>query len=169
MSFLLWLIPSVVAAKYLVPQHKLGGIQRQSKVIPEAIQYSDPYNPSLDGTGQIPPELLPETYRGRIVYARPVQHQGQRDYAAQFHDVPYTSPSREVGKMIHNKIAFDTSAYSMVLPWDLPARRFTKTPIFYDNVYNEPEQLLKSLVKGGAPANIISPISPIKLIRKRSS
>ncbi len=81
-------------------------------------------------------ELQPVKYRGRIVYARPVQHQGTTDIAATHSDVPFSSKRRDVRKMINNKFAYETSTYTMVLPWDMPAPRIRNRPRFYDNLYN---------------------------------
>lgn len=135
---LLWILPSVLAAKYLIPQHKGDAkmMLENSRTIPEAIPFSDPFNPSLDDQRGIPMERQPEKYRGRIVYARPVQHPGTTNYAATFSDVPFSSRSRDLRKMINNKNMYEASAYTMVLPWDMPAPVIRNRPRFYDNLYD---------------------------------
>lgn len=167
---LLWLLPGVLAARFLGPRGGTGrdSVLPSSKTIPEAIPFSDPYNPSLDDPRNLPMELQPERYRGRIVYAKPVQHQGQTNLAATFSDVPFSSKSRTVRKMINNKMAYDTSNYSMVLPWDMPAPRIRNRPRFYDNLKDHPKNKpLFSTREEEDASTVVQEAPPIKKICKR--
>lgn len=169
MAALLWLLPSALAARYLVPRGDRQTMIETAKIIPEAISFSDPYNPSLDDPRNLPMELQPVTYRGKIVYAKPVEHKGTTNLAATFSDVPFSSKSRTVRKMINNKMAYDTSNYSMVLPWDMPAPRIRNRPRFYDNLKDHPKnQPLFSVEEEEAAPTYFKVASPIKKITKWS-
>ena len=165
---LVWLLPSALLAKYLLPRAETNILNRNSKIIPEAIEFTDPYNPSLDDPRQIPMERQPEKYRGRIVYARPVQHQGTTDLASTFSDVPFASKSRTVRKMINNKIMYDTSNYNMVLPWDMPSPRIRNRPRFYDNLYDH-DKKKPLFINQGAEEPLQLNLPLIKKINKRKN
>lgn len=165
---LLWILPTALAAKYLVPAHgkqEAKNLMQNSRNIPEAIPFTDPFNPSLDDPRGIPMERQPEKYRGRIVYARPVQHTGTTNYAATFSDVPFSSPARDLRKMINNKNVYEASTYTMVLPWDMPAPRIRNRPRFYDNLYDHDRKKPPFSPETEELATI-SLLPPIKSIRK---
>lgn len=113
-------------------------------------------------------ERQPEKYRGRIVYARPVQHTGTTNYAATFSDVPFSSDSRDLRKMINNKNMYEASTYTMVLPWDMPAPIIRNRPRFYDNLYshNKKKPLFSTAQEEEQPSSFTIPLQAVKKIRK---
>lgn len=158
----LWIIPTVVAARYLLPLNRGGtGSSKGKKSVPPAIQFNNPYNPSLDDHLGIPMELSNKEYVGKIVPAKPPSLSGPPpNYDRQFVNVdrvPYSSP---VIRMKLNQQAYRMSNRQMARQWDPPA------PRIYNKVVIRTDHQLSTKDAGDATPIPVPKKRITKVVRK---
>lgn len=157
----LWIIPTVVAARYLLPLNRGNTGLSKGESVPPAIQFSNPYNPGLDDKMGLPMELKNKNYVGKIVPAKPPRLEGPPpDYDRQFVNVDRVPYSNSVTKMKLNQQAYRMSNRQMVRQWDPPA------PKIFNKVVIRTDHQLSTKDAGGATR--VPPKLPITRLRSKN-